>query len=188
MGRGVWTWGQWDYKYPTSLNFDYPSSNDNTTDVIGAVHSSNGVLYFSWKNGSTYGIDIVNTAKYRATGELHSIVHYGKEADEKKGAMGIKAGFQILAAGEKIEVFLKKDLESFSASTALSIDYAYTPDSGDTYPDRSVLNKREDVAMDAADYTFLETKVVLTAGTSQLTTPELIELSVLFDPDVEVAQ
>lgn len=191
MGRGVWTWGQEDYKYPNSLNFDYPSSNDNTTDIIGCVHNSNGVLYFSWKKPGTpdtFGIDVINTAKYRTTGEIHSIVHYGQEADEEKGSMGIKFGFVPLAAGQKIEVFLKKDLGSFSGTAAISADYAHTPDSGDTYPDRNVLSKREDVAMEVADYTCLETKTVLTAGTSGLTTPELMELSVLFDPDIETAQ
>lgn len=187
MGRGVWTWGKWDIKYPDSLNFDFPTSNDNTTDVVGCVHNSNGVLYFSWKNGSTYGIDIVNTAKYRATGELHSIVHYGKEADETKNAVGIKAAFITLAAGEKIDVYAKKDLTtSYGAETELTIDYAYTPDSGDTYPDRGICDKRDDQPTIAGDYIFLETKVVLTAGTSQLTTPELVELSILFDPDVEI--
>ena len=179
IGRGVWTWGQEDYKYPLSLNFEYPTSNDNITDVIGFVHNSNGVLYFSWKNGATYGIDMVDISKYRAAGELISRVHYATEADEQKGCMGIKAAFDTLVAGQKIEVFMRKNLAvSFPATAELTVDYA---DTGD----RGVVDKRNDVATETADYNFLETKIVLTAGTSQATTPELIELSVLFDPDVE---
>ena len=180
IGRGVWTWGQWDYKYPTSLNYDFPGSNDNLTDVIGCVHNSNGVLYFSWKNGSSYGIDVVNTAKYRATGELHSIVHYGQEADEQKAVVGIKGGYAPLNAGEKIEVFAKKNLTANYPGTAeITIQYTDADDLASN-------SKRNDDPAIAGDYEFLETKVVLTAGTSGLTTPELVEMSVLFDPDIEV--
>lgn len=193
IGRGVWTFGQEDYKYPMSLNFDYPTSNDNSTDIIGCVHSSNGVLYFSWKkttvgtpNTYSYGIDIVNTAKYRATGDLHSLVFLGEEADEQKGAMGIKMAFDNLYPGEGINVYLRKDLAAnWESSVELSASYAYTPDEGVTYPDRAVVDKRKDIALDIGDFNFLETKIILTAGTSQLTTPEVIEVSVLFDPDVE---
>lgn len=180
LGRGVWTYGQYDYKYPMSLNFDYPTSNDNTTDIIGCVHNSNGVLYFSWKNGTSYGIDIVNTAKYRATGELHSIVHYGEESDETKCAMAIKASYDTLAAGEKIEVFAKKDLAaSFPETAEITIEYSNAAD-------LAAHDKRHDTPMIAGDYNFLETKVVLTAGTNGATTPEIIELSILFDTDVEI--
>lgn len=187
IGRGVWTYGQENYKYPMSLNFDYPTSNDNITDVVGAVHNSNGVLYFSWKKTTTvgetttytYGIDVVNTSKYRATGSLHSRVHYAEEADETKQAVGVKMAFDTLYAGEKIEVYLRKNLATNWESTPeLDADYADTAD-------RSVNDKVKDIALDIGDYNFLETKIVLTAGTSQLTTPELIELSVLFDPDIE---
>ena len=179
LGRGVWTWGQFDYKFPMSLNFDYPTSNDNLTDVIGAVHNSNGALYFSWKSGTSFGIDLVNTSKYRATGELHSIVHYGEESDETKGAMAIKASYDTLAAGEKIEVFAKKDLAtSFPEAAEITIQYSDAED-------LAAHDKRQDLPMIAGDYNFLETKVLLTAGTSGATSPEIIELSILFDPDVE---
>jgi 3D (Asp-Asp-Asp) domain-containing protein len=190
IGRGIWTWGQEDFKYPLSLNFDYPTSNNNTTDIIGAVHNSNGTLYFSWKKTTTvgevttytYGIDKVNVNKYAATGELHSRVHYGDEADETKGLMGVKMAFDTLRAGEKIDVYFRKNLAAaFSATPELTAAYSDASD-------QNVVDKRDDIAMEIGDYNFLETKIILTAGTSQLTTPELIELSVLFDPDVEVGE
>lgn len=188
LGRGVWTWGQYDYKYPIALNFDYPTSNDNTTDIVGCVHNSNGVLYFSWKktvtgvpyDTITYGIDVVNTSKYRATGEIHSIVHYGDESEETKAAIGIKASYDILAAGEKIEIYAKKNLTpSFPTDAELTIDYNDTAD-------RAANDKLDDAPMIAGDYNFLETKAVLTAGTNGLTSPELISLSIMFDPQIEM--
>lgn len=93
--------------------------------------------------------------------------------------MGIKAAYDILKAGEKIEIFAKKDLTpDFPVTPEITIAYS-------DEADRIAVEKRADTPMIAGDYNFLETKVILTSGTSGATTPELIELSILFDPDVE---
>jgi len=177
MGRGAWTFGKLNKNYPNSLNFDYPTSNDNATDTINCIHQSNGVLYIGWKNASTYGIDIVNTAKYRLTGELHSRIMYGSDVGNVKDIGSIRTGFGAIAAGEKIEIFLKKNEGSWSVTSELDIDY-------DTVADRSVYGKEKDVAANIGDFNMLETKIILTAGTSQLTTPELMELNISFDNDI----
>ena len=177
MGRGAWTYGRFNKNYPDSLNFDYPTSNDNTTDVVRCVHQSNGVLYIAWKNGSSYGIDVVNTAKYRATGELHSRVMYGSNVGNIKDIGSIRTGFDQVAAGEKIEVYLKKNLGSWEETVELDVKYA-------TAADREVFHKEKDIAADIGDFNMLETKIILTAGTDQLTTPELMELNVSFDNDI----
>jgi hypothetical protein len=186
IGRGVWTYGKEDVKYPNSLNFDYPTSNDNTTDIVPCVHNSNGVLYFSWKKTVAgdpvtyaYGIDKVNTSKYATSGSLHSRVMYGNKASQEKTAVAIEAAFEKILAGEKIEIFMRKNLATDWESTA-EIDVAYA-----TEADRDLYFKRLDDALDIGDFSFLETKIVLTAGTNQATTPEVIELSVEFDDGLE---
>jgi len=186
IGRGVWTYGQEDSKYPNSLNFDYPTSNDNNTDIVPCVHNSNGVLYFSWKKTVagdpvtyTYGIDKVNTSKYATSGSLHSRVMYGDKASQEKTAVAIEAAFEKILAGEKIEIFMRKNLAtSWEEAAELDIKYA-------TEDDRDLNFKRLDDALDIGDFSFLETKILLTAGTSQATTPELVELSVQFDDGLE---
>lgn len=180
VGRGVWTFGQEDLKYPNSLNFDYPTSNDNNTDTVHCVHNSNGTLYFSWKKAdNTCGIDKVNTSKFATTGSLHSRVMYGNFAAQEKQAMAIQAAFKNLFEGEKIEIFLRKNLETAWESTAeIDVDYALESD-------RDILFKRLDDALDIGDFNFLETKIKLTAGTNQATTPEITELSVEFDDGIE---
>jgi len=188
IGRGAWTYGRENKNYPDSLNFDYPTSNDNATDEIGCVHNAAGVLYISWKNGTSYGIDAVNTSKYRATGELYSRTLYGSRANRDKAATAVKMAFDAIAAGEKIELYMRKNLAAAWADTAeLSVDYAYDPDSDETYPDRSIYGKEKDIALNIGDFHFLETKLLLTAGTGQLTTPELIEIEVEFDQSIELA-
>lgn len=180
IGRGAWTYGRENKNYPYSLNFDYPTSNDNATDIIGCVHNAAGVLYISWKNGSSYGIDVVNTTKYRATGELHSRVLYGKRAHSDKGSMAVSLAFNSLSAGEKISVYMRKNLaSSWQSEPEIVVDYA-------DEADRLTYSKTKDVAQDIADFNFLETKILLTAGTNQLTSPELVELDVEFDQNIEL--
>lgn len=203
-GRGLMTYGKYDDKYPDALNFEFPSSQYEQYTAgsetypagyrvyFGAVHNANGRFYVSWAMygniGDAFlasGIDEISTTKYNATGELVSLVHYGQEACEDKAAKLLKIAFNKLNAGEKIEVFLSKNFESFPATPEISIDYSYTPDEGDSYPDRNIFSKSKDVALEVGDYQYLQTKVVLTAGTNQLTTPEVYELSIGFD-DVEL--
>ena len=180
IGRGVWTYGREDMKYPYSLNFDYPTSNDNTTDTINCVHNANGVLYFSWKKADgTCGLDKVNTSKFATTGSLHSRVMYGDKAAQEKQAMAIQAAFYKMLSGEKIEIFMRKNLAiNWESIAELSVEYS-------NEDDRDIYFKRLDDALDIGDFNFLETKIKLTAGDSQATTPELTELSVEFDDYIE---
>lgn len=188
IGRGAWTYGRENKNYPFSLNFDYPTSNDNTTDIIGCVHNAAGVLYMSWKKTTTvgevttysYGIDVVNTTKYRATGEVHSRVLYGNRAHREKASMVTSLSFNALSVGEKVQVYMRKNLaSSWEGTPELSVDYAVEAD-------RGIYSKSKDDAQDIGDFNFLETKILLTAGTNQLTTPELIELDIEFDQNIEL--
>jgi len=204
-GRGVMTYGKFDEKYPSALNFEYPASKYNDYDpgsisypfgkrvYFGAIHNSNGLLLTSWAEYSSigdtpisYGIDVLDTTKFCATGEIISLVTYGKEAASDKAAIDLKCAFKKLNPGEKIEIYLAKNLEDFGDEPEMTIDYSFTEDDGVTYPDRDVCFKEKDIALDGGDYTFMQTKVVLTAGTSQATSPEVIELSLGFDNSIEL--
>lgn len=196
-GRGLMTYGKHDDKYPDGLNFEYPGSQYENYDpgsetypsglrvYFGAIHNSNGALYASWamygpsgEDPLSYGIDMISKDKYNSVGELTSLVHYGMEASEDKAAIQIKMAFNKLNAGEKIEVYLSKNFEAFAETPEISVDYS-------NEDDRNIFNKQKDIALEIGDYAFLQTKVVLTAGTNQATTPELYELSVGFE-DVEL--
>jgi len=192
-GRGVFTYGKFDEKYPAALNFEYPCSQYEEYDpgsiahpsglrtYFGAIHNSNGRLLVSWAIYSSvgdeaisYGIDILDEEKFCASGELVSLVHYGADAFEDKAAIELKCAFEKLNPGEKIEVFLAKNLEAFSDTPEITIDYTEEAD-------RDICAKSKDVALDIGDYNFLQTKVVLTSGTNQLTSPEFFELILGFD-------
>jgi len=60
--NGVYTVGRFDKNDSISLNLEYiPSHGKLTGTEIGAVNSDGETLYVGWKDGSTYGIDIIDT-------------------------------------------------------------------------------------------------------------------------------
>ncbi len=173
MGRGVLTWGGEDDKYPDVLNFDYPTSNDNITDNVYCVHNSAGELYFSWYDGTNYGIDKVNTSKYASYGSLHSLVMTGERSSREKTARAIEVSCDDLASGEEIKVYARKNLAT-SWETDPEIDFNYTDDAGTYF-------KRLDDGWDIGDFNFLETKIYLSSGDSDLTTPEVVSVITEFE-------
>lgn len=182
IGSGVWTYGKEDVNYPNSLNFDYPTSNDNSTDIVDCVHLSDNELFFSWhKVGGTYGVDKVNRAKFATTGYVVSRVFYADKASKEKEGVSISTAFNNLAAGEKIEAFLKKDFGSYEATAEITVDYDGNEE------DRDLYHKELDEALDIGNFNYLETKLVLTAGTGQATTPEVTELSMVINNEIELS-
>lgn len=183
LKTGVLTYGKESSLYNDSLGFEYPTSNEVNTDIIGFVTQSNGDLYFSWSNsaGTTFGIDKVNKSKYASNGYIESLVSFGDFANQTKALMKLEVAFVKLAAGEKIEHFLKRDLASSYPETAeILADYT-------TETDREICSKSKDFGIVAGDYNFLETKIKLTSGTSNLTTPELIESIITFEDGIETS-
>lgn len=185
---GVCTYGQENELYNNSFGLEYPTSNENLTDLIGFVTQSVGELYFSWAKKATdsdtytsFGIDKVNTAKYATSGFIESLVNYGDQAVKTKALMGIETAFAQLSTGEKIEVFLKGDLTaSYPATAEITVDYTNTAD-------RGINSKPKDADIAIADYNYLEVKQVLTAGTSNATTPELTETVITFEDGIETS-
>jgi hypothetical protein len=178
IGRGVWTYGQEDVKYPMSLNYDYPASTDGANDLIGALCVAEGVLYFSWKSGSSYGIDKVNTSKYATTGTIISLVQYSDIASKVKEVKDVDMAFSQLLTGESIVASFRRNLETNFNATQLTAAYSNTVD-------RNINYKKLSNPSNIGNYNFLETKVVLTAGTSNATTPEVCEVGIAFDDGLE---
>ena len=70
---GVYAIGRYDNNDPISISLEYvPSHGKLTGCEIGALASDGDDLYVSWKDGSTYGIDITDHAN-KATGIYESM-------------------------------------------------------------------------------------------------------------------
>lgn len=61
--NGVYSLGRLDLNDPRALNLEYiPSHGKLTGTEIGALANDGTDLYVSWKDGSTYGVDIIDNA------------------------------------------------------------------------------------------------------------------------------
>jgi hypothetical protein len=174
LNRGIWSFGRKNKDYPQVLNNEYSTSNGSASDLIGAVHVSNGKVYMGWKNGTTYGIDVTDNSTYAATGELVSRAWDGGYAYVKKEMKAGHISFKTLNAGEKIDLYVKRNLGSSWGSPILTVDYADTADRD--------INYKEIGTAVVDPFNFLETKVVLTAGTNSLTTPAVGEIVIDAEP------
>lgn len=63
---GVYSWGKVDYTQPNSFGYSYILSNeaqyktDTNNLTIGMVKNFGSTLHVSWRNNSTYGVDVVD--------------------------------------------------------------------------------------------------------------------------------
>jgi hypothetical protein len=63
---GVYTWGSLDKDYPSSFGYSYVIStqtnlNTSGTLQLGMVRNYGDEMYISWKDGTSYGLDIVDS-------------------------------------------------------------------------------------------------------------------------------
>lgn len=82
--NGVYSIGRLDLNDPRALNLEYiPSHGKRTGTEIGALCNDGTDLLVSWKDGSTYGIDIIDNAN-KATAVYESLeLNMGKSNMDK---------------------------------------------------------------------------------------------------------
>lgn len=175
INRGVWSYGAKEKDYPQVLGNEITTSNASAVDLVGAVHFSAGKVYTSWSNGSTYAIDIIDRTKYAITGEITTRAWDAEMGYQKKATIGVKMAFKTLADGEQIDLYLRRNLATTWGTAVLTAAYSDTAD-------RSILYKELPTNAVGDPFNFLEARVVLTAGTSQATSPTLTDLIIDAEP------
>lgn len=119
---GVYSWGTVDYSQPISFGYSYILSTgtqyktDTNNLTIGMVRNFGNVLHISWRDGSTYGVDVVDAdstpapyAKFESLIEDEGIVTKQKQASYLEAKwLDIQDGVEIvlkysLNRGEWIE-------------------------------------------------------------------------------------
>lgn len=88
--NGVYTLGRLDLNDPRALNLEYiPSHGKLTGTEIGCVFSDGTNLLVSWKDGTTYGIDILSTT-VKADAVYESLVYNLDKSEQEKMIRHIK--------------------------------------------------------------------------------------------------
>ena len=129
VNRTVYSWTSKDKNYPKVLNSEFTPSHGNltgTTNEIGSLFSEGeSSLFISWKNGSSYGVDLVDGTGAFATAEYQSIIFDIGRVEYKKFFNAIKLRLaRILRTGESIDVYYDADRTGSWTAFAENIDFA----------------------------------------------------------------
>ncbi len=77
--RGVYSYTSTDKNYAKTFNMEYAISTGTTTGItleIGCLLSANtNKLFIGWRDGSTYGVDLVDGTGVQATALLETLIH-----------------------------------------------------------------------------------------------------------------
>lgn len=108
---GIYSYGRLNKNDPYALNLEYIPSHGKLTDVsIGALTVYGDLLYVSWQDGATFGVDTIDEAN-KAEGRYEGLIFDGGESFTQKGFRYIKLVTKPLPANCSIEVFYKINQE-----------------------------------------------------------------------------
>ena len=165
--HGLYEWGSKGDRYQEVLNYSHTISTGSTTGTtvkIGAVAGFGDDLYFSWRDGSTYGVDKVNRANDPyASAQWESLI-FGQVYRDNK-ATAVKVTHLPLVNGESIEV-------GYKINRAAS----YTTTTNSTVGDTETR-----LPMPVGSDKYREIQLECTLATSGSTSPTVTSISMEFD-------
>lgn len=132
---GVYSWGKTDYLQPNSFGYSYILSTDtqyksDTNNLtIGMVKNFGNILHISWRNGSIFGIDVVDANSTPAKfSKVEEIIEDNKIVIKQKLAFYVAAKWLDIQDG--VEIILKYSInrgpwvysERFSNANPWAVD------------------------------------------------------------------
>lgn len=167
--RGVYTYGQKSALFPEALNYAITIStgNSGSTVQIGAVKGIGNDLYIAWKDGVTYGVDVLDeNSSYATSGTYESLLVDDGRPGEEKRMDAVVVSHLPLAAGESIAIDYKKErASSWTSGTTNSTD-------GDT---------ETKLYLDASAQRFNEFEWRVTLGGDGTSTPTVTQQKPIYD-------
>lgn len=109
---GVYSYGRFNKNSPYALNLEYiPSHGKMENVLIGAVTMYEDKPYVSWKDGATFGVDVLDDSN-KAEARYEGLVFDGGETFTQKGFHHIKVVSKPLPKDCSVEVFYKVNQQS----------------------------------------------------------------------------
>ena len=111
--NGIYTWGRDEATDPFSLGFDYPLSLGDSTGSavsVGSLFARGKKLYCGYKNGGSYGIDVINrTATPASTATIELLNTDLQNVAIVKYPLTFRVDFLPLVSGQSITLKYKPD-------------------------------------------------------------------------------
>ena len=120
--QGVYSYGSYSPNYPAILNLEYVISQNKTSSIeIGAIAVVGDLILVSWKDGSSYGVDKLDTsAKY--TGAYLDTRLIMKNRIKLARVATITVAYRTLPSGTSINIKNSKNHGSFSSAMTTKQD------------------------------------------------------------------
>lgn len=165
--HGIYTYGAKSSQFPDALNYAAKISTGTQTGTgvrIGALLGVGSVLYWSWKDGASYGVDRITSASSpHTTGKYVSLVHDDGRPGFDKMNKVLEVTHKALATGESIQLGGKVDrAASFTNDTANS----------------TIGSQKTRYAIPASRYKEFEFQVLLGCGA---TAPTVTSINYMYD-------
>lgn len=101
--QGVYSFGSWASNYPKVLNLEYVISQAKLAAIeIGAITSIGDNILVSWKDGTTYGVDKIDTSNKYASAYMETRIINTERENLKQ--FGIKVYYRSLPASTAVVV------------------------------------------------------------------------------------
>lgn len=172
--HGIYQYGSKSDKYPEVLNLSNLLSTGNSTGTairIGGLLGQGNKLWFGWKDGSSYGVDIVqSSADPYAQATYESLIFDASRTYEQKRAAYLKVTHLPLVSGESIRIDFKKDRAS-----------SYT--NGTVNSTVGTIETKEPIT--TSDILFNESQLRVILATSVTTAPTVTSISLEYDDGSE---
>lgn len=168
--RGVYSYGTLNQRLPETLSFDYTLSTGIIQDAnteIGMVFASGTNLYIAWKNGSSYGMDVVKPSNpCFATATYESLITDDNKIFGEKDGRTLRGYFKSIISGDSFALKYKIDRESdWATNTAESTAAA----------------KESRFPLPTGDTRFNEVQVGVNIATTNTTSPEFYGMGFEYD-------
>lgn len=168
---GVYTWGTLNKDFPSSFGYGYVTStmnsdptNSDGTRKLGCVRNFGDEMYISWKDGTSYGLDIVDsTCDPASSFSFRTLVFDGGVTAKTKLALRFAIDTQAIPADVTITPVHKIDDTDEVTHTAMS--------EGDTRAIATIQNGR-----------FHRLEMGFDGTSTGTTTPVFYDVTLMWDP------
>lgn len=125
LPQGLYSWGALYPQYPQTLSFDHLISTGNKGGSvrIGCVYPVQQKLFVSWKDGLSYGVDVIDPTAgvYHTSGLIQPNILDGGDMWRQNLLLKVRADHVKLNTGEGVTVGYKLDREStFETSNSVT--------------------------------------------------------------------
>lgn len=176
LERGVYSYGSFHKELPETLSFDYPLSLGITNGAeleLGMLMPIGSKLLIGWRNGATYGADLVDPVNPPYTlGTIEFLITDTGKIEAEKQAAVLRAYFKALADGDTVKIKYKIDRADdwIEGITEKDSGYAAVEDEKEARLNIPTRNNR-----------FNEAQFALDIGTTNTTSPEVYGIAMEFD-------